>query len=167
MASVYAEIRDIGRIFGVSARAEALISTYEAAIDDTRARIGVVKTPPRVFWYDDGDPPFAGACCGGPSEILRLVGAENVFQDIPGSWTHVSWEDVVARNPDAIVLANAAWSPAAEKRARLTTSSAYASIEAVKRRRFITIDFGDSTPGIRMVTAVRTVAEALYPERFR
>ena len=87
IATVYGELRDIGRIFGVSARAEQVIATYQADIQATQARIGIVKKPPTVFWYDSGDPPSAGACCGSPNEIMRLVGAENVFGDTPGSWT--------------------------------------------------------------------------------
>jgi iron complex transport system substrate-binding protein len=120
-----------------------------------------------VFWYDNGDPPSAGACCGVPDEIIRLAGAENVFKDTPGSWKTVSWEEVVARNPDAIVLVDASWSPAAGKRVFLTSSKAFSSIEAIKAQRFVTIDFSASTPGIRIVAAVRKLAEALYPGQFR
>ena len=57
METIYGELRDIGRIFGVSSRAEALIATYQADIKAIQARIGVVSKPPTVFWYDDGDPP--------------------------------------------------------------------------------------------------------------
>ena len=167
LATVYDEIRDIGRIFGVSARAEQLIASFQADIRATQARIGVVTKPPRVFWYDGGDPPSAGACCGVPDEIMRLVDAENVFKDTPGSWKTVSWEEVVARNPDAIVLIDASWSPAADKRRLLKASKAYASVDAIKSERFVTIDFSASTPGIRIVAAVRKLAESLYPGRFR
>jgi iron complex transport system substrate-binding protein len=167
MGTVYDEIRDIGRIFGVSARAEQLIASYQADIRATQATIGVVTRPPRLFWYDSGDPPSAGACCGVPDEIIRLVGAENVFKDTPGSWKTVSWEEVIARNPDAMVLIDAEWSPAADKRRLLDATRAYASIDAIKAQRFVTIDFSASTPGIRIVAAVRKLAEALYPDKFR
>jgi len=31
----------------------------------------------------------------------------------------------------------------------------------------VTIDFSDTTPGIRIVAAVRRLAESLYPEKFK
>ena len=132
-----------------------------------RDRIGAISKPPTVFWYDAGDPPQVGACCGAPNEILRLAGAKNIFADTPGSWTPVSWEAVIARNPDVIVLANASWSTAATKRQLLFSRRALAGVEAIKQRRIVEIDFAYTTPGIRNVAAVRKLADALYPERFR
>jgi iron complex transport system substrate-binding protein len=166
MATLYREIRDIGRIFGVLPRAERLIASYEAELRATQALIGAVANPPTVFWYDAGSPPSVGACCGMPNEILRLVGARNVFVDKPGSWTGVSWNEVIARNPDVIVLVDSPWSPASEKARRLRRDPSYAAIDAVSHQRFVTIDFSSTTPGIRTVAAVRRLAEALYPERF-
>src|SRR5262249_19863583 len=87
--TVYGEMRDIARIFGVSDRAEKLIAGYQANLKDTQAKIGTVAKPPRIFWYDSDDPPSVGACCGTPNELLKQVGAVNVFQDTPGSWTTV------------------------------------------------------------------------------
>jgi iron complex transport system substrate-binding protein len=166
METVFGEIRDIARIFGVQPRAEQLIAAYQADLAAVRQRIGAMSPPVRVFWYDSGNPPSAGACCGTPNEILRLAGAQNIFSDARGSWATVSWDEVVARNPEVIVLVDASWAPASQKRQWLTANSARAGIDAVKHRRFVTIDFSDSTPGIRNIAAVRRVAEALYPDKF-
>jgi len=95
------------------------------------------------------------------------VQATNIFADTPGSWTPVSWEAVIARNPDVIVLANAAWSTTEQKRTLLMARKALAGIDAIKNNRIIEIDFAYTTPGIRNVAAVRKLAEALYPDRFR
>ena len=86
---------------------------------------------------------------------------------LPGSWATVSWETVVARDPDVIVLIDAAWSPASEKRRLLVESPAYARISAVRRGRFAMLPFSFGMPGIRTVAAVRRIAEQLWPERFR
>ena len=76
-----------------------------AELRSVRDRLDAAAKPPAVFWCDSGDPPQAGACCGAPSEILRRLGARNIFADTPGSWAPVSWEAVIARNPDVVVLA--------------------------------------------------------------
>ena len=167
METVFEEIRDIGRIFGVLPRAEHLIDTYRADLAAIRDRIGAVNTPVRVLWYDSGAPPFVGACCGAPNEILRLAGAQNIFSDMRGAWATVSWDEVVARNPEVVVLVNSSWSQVAQKRQWLSAVDAKAGIDAVKHQRFVTIDFSSSTPGIRNIAAVRQLAESLYPDRFK
>jgi iron complex transport system substrate-binding protein len=166
MATLYREIREIGRIFGVAPRAEQLIASSEADLRSIQTRIGTVTSAPRVFWYDSGSPPLAGTCCGMPNEILRLAGAENIFKDTPGSWTAVSWGQVVEKDPDVIVLVDAPWSSAADKAMQLNSEARFATIAAVMRHRFVTIDFSSTTPGIRTVEAVRRLAKGLYPEKF-
>jgi iron complex transport system substrate-binding protein len=165
LEGAFAEIRDIARIFDVGARADSLITGYQAEL--ARIRRLIPSSGTRIFWYDMNDPPSAGACCGAPAAIIRLLGARNVFADAPGAWATVSWETVLARDPEAIVLIDATWSPAAEKRRLLTGDPAYASITAVRRARFASLDFSFGMPGIRTVAAVRRIAEQLWPEQFR
>ena len=167
METVFGEIRDIGRIFRVLPRAEQLIATYRADLQGVRNQLGTVDSPLRVFWWDSAMPPSVAGCCGAPNEILRLAGGKNIFDDVRGSWGTVAWEDVVARNPEVIVLVDSTWSPAAQKRQWLLGNRAFAGIEAVKHLRFVTINFSDATPGIRNVATARKLAETLYPERFR
>ena len=162
---VFGEIRDIARIFRVLPRAERLIAAYRSELDSIRHQIGAVTTPPRVFWWDSGMPPLVAGCCGTPNEILRMAGAQNVFHDLRGAVGSVSWDEVIARNPEVIVLVDAAWAPAAQKQQWLTNAR-FAEIDAVKHHRFVTVSFSDATPGIRNIGAVHKVAKALYPEKF-
>ncbi|MCS7068194.1 MAG: ABC transporter substrate-binding protein [Meiothermus sp.] len=162
---VYGEILDIGRIFGVEARARALVAQMRS--QGLRARVAAAgQTPLRVFWYDSGiDKPYVGACCGAPGMIMRQLGVRNVFADAPGSWAEVSWEGVVAREIDVIVVIDADWSRAEEKIRHLTTNPTFANLKAVRERRFITIPFSYTTPGVRNALAVKLLSEKLYPSR--
>ncbi len=165
--TVYAEIRDIGRIFGVADRAEALVATMQAQLDQVAAATGQEGESLRVFWFDSGDDePFAGACCGAPNMILEAAGAQNIFADASGSWASVSWEEVITRDPQAIVVIDADWSPAQEKIDLLRTNPAYASITAVQQERFVVLPFSSTTLGVRNAQAVVDLARGLYPERF-
>jgi iron complex transport system substrate-binding protein len=163
---VFGEIRDIARIFGVLPRAEQLISAYRSDLESIRSQIGAVTTPRRVFWWDSAMPPFAAGCCGTPNEILRMAGAQNVFHDVRGTWGTVSWDEVIARDPEVIVLVDASWAPAAQKQQWLLTNTMFAGVDAVKHHRFVTVSFSDATPGVRNIATVRKVATALYPEKF-
>ena len=166
MEKVFGEIRDIARIFRVLPRAEKLIATYRSDLESVRRQIGAVTTPPRVFWWDSGLPPLVAGCCGTPNEILLMAGAQNVFHDLRGTLGRVGWSEVVARNPEVIVLVDASWAPAAQKQQWLLANAGLAGVDAVKHRRFVTVSFSDATPGVRNIATVRKVAAALYPEKF-
>jgi iron complex transport system substrate-binding protein len=163
---VFREIRDIARIFRVLPRAEKLIASYRSELDSIRRQIGAVAAPARVLWWDSGMPPQVAGCCGAPNEILRMAGAQNIFDDLRRDMGTVSWDAVIARNPDVIVLVDASWAPAAQKQQWLLTNPRFAGIDAVKHHRFVTVSFSDATPGVRNIGAVRKVAQGLYPEKF-
>lgn len=164
---LYAEIRDIGRIFGVEARAEALIAQMQAELAAVQQAIGTTSDRVRVLWYDSNlDAPFVGACCGAPAMLMEAAHAENVFADMDGTWATVSWESIVERSPDVIVLVESAWSTVPQQIALLSNEPAFASIPAVQQQRFVTLPFSATTLGIRNVTGVAALARALYPDRF-
>jgi iron complex transport system substrate-binding protein len=164
--TLFDEILNIGRIFGVEERAQTVVDEMQATLDGVLATIGDAE-PVTVFWYDsEADAPYVGTCCGAPAMLLEAVGAQNIFADTPGTWANVTWEEVIARNPEVIVLADAEWSTAQEKIDLLLSDSAYSSIEAVQNQRFVSIPFGATTLGVRNVEGVVTLAQRLYPEKF-
>jgi iron complex transport system substrate-binding protein len=166
MELLFGELREIASIFGVLPRAEQRIATYQSELEAIRNQVGIAHTPVRVFWWDSATPPHVAGCCGMPNEILRLAGAQNVFDDVLGTWGTVSWNEVIRRNPAVIVLVDAAWAPADQKREWLLANPAFAEVDAVQHGRFVTLSFSDATPGIRNIGAVRKVAQELYPEKF-
>ena len=163
---MFREVLEIGRIFGVLDRAEELVAADRAALAAIRREIGTVRTPLRVLWWDSGMPPFVAGCCGAPSDITRMAGAQNIFDDLPAAWGTVRWNAAIERNPDVIVLVDASWAPAAQKQEWLLSNEQFSRMDAVKNRRFVTVTFSDATPGIRNIATVRKIAQALYPERF-
>ncbi len=160
---LFGEIRDLGKIFGVEDRAEALIQKMQGQLDDSLASLSALSKGTKVFWYDsdDKDSPYAGACCGTPAMVMGAVGVKNVFDDVEGTWADVSWEKVIERNPDVIVVIDASWSPAQDKINKLKTDPTYASMNAVKNGKFIVLPFSDSTLGVRNVQAVVDLAASL------
>lgn len=164
--TTYQEIRDVAALFGVSDRAEALIAEMQATLDEVQESIADVEETPSVFWYDSGDPPFVGACCGGPGMIMDLAGSENIFEDIEGNFGDATWEAVVERDADYIVLIEADWSTSQEKIDLLESNPAYSGLTAVQEQNYIIIPFSYTILGVRNADAVQIVAEGLYPERF-
>jgi len=168
MENLYQEIQEIGRIFGVEERAEKLIAQLQEQLQETQQKLAKVTNRKRIFWYDSENPPVTASSWGMPNHIIELAGGENIFKDIQKkeAWVKVNWEDVVARQPDVIVLIDASWSPAQEKRRLLKSNPAYSQLKAVQQDKFVVLGFSYTMPGIRNVAGVRQLAEALYPERF-
>ncbi|MGX6605569.1 ABC transporter substrate-binding protein [Micromonosporaceae bacterium Da 78-11] len=158
---VFAEIRDIAAIFGVRDRAETLIADQQARITAAAATVTDAKST-TVLWWDGGsDAPSVGACCGSPGMIMQAVGVTNAFADLTGSWADSSWETVADRHPDAIVLIDASWDPAATKQAFLQKHPTLKDLPAVRAQRFIVIPFSATAAGVRNVLGIEALAQGI------
>lgn len=164
---VYNDLRNLGRIFDADARASTLIGDMQKRLATVTQRIGPNTTPPRVFVYDSGeDKPFTAGNLAMPTALIKAAGARNVMDDVQQSWTRVSWESVVARNPQAIVIVDYGAVTAAQKIRFLLDQPALRNLDAIRDRRFIVIPYDGATPGIRNVAAVENIAHALYPKAY-
>ncbi|WP_203337356.1 ABC transporter substrate-binding protein [Nocardioides limicola] len=158
--SVWAEIADIATALGVPERAEQLKADQQdalARLADQAPGAGL-----NMFWYDSGDKSaYAGTGDGGPQIIIDAVGGTNIFADVPGSWADVSWERVVAADPDVIVLADAGWSSAQDKITHLGNDPVLSQLRAVEAGAFVIVPFSETVPGARMLQGVERVAAQL------
>lgn len=161
MEDMYNDLRNLGRIFGVEARAEALIAGYEAELAGLTA--GVDRSQPlRVFVYDSGeDTPFTAGRYGMPTALIEAAGGVNIMGDLGKSWATVAWEPVIERNPEVIVIVNYGDVTAKEKIAFLKGNPAFSGVEAVKNDRFVVLDYVEATPGPRNIRAVAKLVEGL------
>ena len=167
LEDVYTDIRNVGTIFGVSDRAEVLVASLKQDVAEIESKLDSSGTPLRAFMYDSGDnAPFTASCCSMFSNLIEAVGGKNIFEDVDGRWSTVSWEEVIQRDPEVIVLTEAVWSTSEEKIDLLVSNPAYADITAVKDRRFVVVQFSSLVPGIRNAAAIRDLAEGIYPDRF-
>lgn len=157
---VWDEVETVAEVFDVTDRATALVKRQRdtlTKLEDEAAGDGL-----DVFWFDSGDrTPLAGAGQGGPQLVLDAVGATNVFSDVDGGWSEVPWEDVLAADPDVIVLADASWSSAAQKRGHLEKDPVLRTLRAVREGRLVTVPYSASTPGVRLVEGASTLAQQL------
>jgi iron complex transport system substrate-binding protein len=163
---VRSDIEDIGRMFGVSAAAERLVEKIQAPIDRaTMALTGV--EPVKVFVYDSGtDLAFTAGGREMTTALLGLAGGTNVFADIPKNFAEVSWEEVVARDPEVIVILNYGDTTVEQKERDLAAHPVASTLHAVRDRRYVVVDLTDVVPGIRNGDAVATLAAGLHPDRF-
>ena len=155
---VWAEIREAGKIFDVTGKAEELVAEQRATLD------AITPDERRLdaLWYSSGsDIPYVGAGIGAPQMILDAVGLTNVAGDVEDTWTPMAWEEIVDADPDVVVLVDAAWNSAEDKIARLEENPATASLSAVQAERYLVVPFPASEAGVRNADAARDLSEQL------
>lgn len=168
MEDTYEEIRTVGTIFGVSDRADKLVSDLRARVG--KASAAVKGAPPvPVFVYDSGDK--AAFTAGGKSlgtELIRLAGGTNVFADLDDVFGDVSWEQVVERRPEVIAIYDYAGAGSVEqKKEFLLGQPALKDVPAIRNKRFVVLPLTATLVGVRAAYAVDDLARGIRPESFR
>jgi iron complex transport system substrate-binding protein len=161
---MYADITNLGAIFGVKDTATTLIDGYKA---DLASFTDSLETgdPLRVFVYDSGeDAPFTAGLYAMPTALIEVAGGVNVMDDFEKSWGIVTWEEVVERNPEVIVIVNYGEVTAEQKREFMMSNPAFADLDAVRNDRFVTLEYVEATPGPRNIQAIKTLADAFWNE---
>ncbi|RZS36785.1 iron complex transport system substrate-binding protein [Herbihabitans rhizosphaerae] len=157
LEALYTDLRNLGTIFGVRDRADRLVEQYQRQVAGFEATLPAGARP-KVFLYDDGiDQPLTSGRTAGPQEIITRAGGVNVFADLNDSWTRVSWETVVRRSPDVILIndygAGADESIEAKKRF-LLSHPGLATVPAVRNQRFFVLPYAALVEGPRNPAAI-------------
>jgi iron complex transport system substrate-binding protein len=159
----YNDLRNLGKIFDVQDRANALIADMQSQVAEIRKDLPAEK--PRVFLYDSGeDRAMTSGRLGMPQALIDAAGGRNILDDVEASWTRVNWETVVERNPQVIVIVDYSEITAEQKIEFLLKNKALQSVDAIKNQRFIVIPYVQATPGIDNVLAVETLAKGFHGE---
>lgn len=154
MEDMYVDILNLGRIFGVEPKAEALVAGWKARLAELTA--GVDRNAPlRVFVYDSGEEaPFTAGAYAMPTALIEAAGGQNIMGDLEKSWAEIGWEPVVERDPQVVVIVNYGDVTAEQKIAFLKGNPALSGIDAVKNDRFVVLEYVEATPGPRNIKAV-------------
>ena len=166
MEDTYRDIVNIGKIFGIEEKSQKLVKAFQHKVKSVeRARRQEKKV--RVFVYDSGDDmAFTSGSFGMPNTLIRLAGGEHIFNDLDQNWTTVSWEQIVSRNPQVIVVVDYGSPDAEAKKNFLLNHYALQEVEAIRNQRFVVLPYAAATPGIRNADAIVELAKAFYPELF-
>ncbi|WP_158228251.1 ABC transporter substrate-binding protein [Pseudonocardia sp. MH-G8] len=176
LAVVYQDIENYGTIFDVQEQADELISRMRRTVEDVQARIDGAPRP-KVFTYsleDGGGNAYSAGNQFLGNAIIDLAGGRNIFDDVNAVYGEAGWEEVVARNPDVIVLevfgkpTQAEFDEAVAKaEAVFTGNPALQNVTAVRERRFVPVqDEAYYVGGVRNAEAVETLARSLHPDAF-
>ncbi|WP_297549715.1 ABC transporter substrate-binding protein [Thermococcus sp.] len=159
---IYKQIELIGKILNREEQASMVIAEMKAQISYIEGLVANQSRPSVMYlvstyngYWIAGKDTFADS-------IIKIAGGKNAFEDITG-WKAVSEEEIVARNPDVVIIASAYVDP------KIFCSGPLSTIKAAKEGRVYTVSDPNvfQRPSPRIVLAIREMAELLHPDLFK
>ncbi len=164
-----ADIELLGDVVGARARAREITAAMRRRAAAVTAKAATAPKV-RVFYELDGsDPakPFAAGSSGFFGDLIPLAGGENVFGDLPRSSGQVSTEQVVARDPEMIILGDADLPYMPQTPEMVKARAGWAQVAAVRAGKVFAIPHAFlERPGPRLVEGLERLAKLLHPELF-
>jgi iron complex transport system substrate-binding protein len=146
----------------------------EALVTDLRTRVTAVQTAlsgatetPSVFYELDATDPTNPWTAGSGTFIdliINMAGGTNAASTVEGEYAQISAEELIAVNPDIILLADALYGITPEA---VAGRPGWEVITAVINGAIYPIDPNImSVPGPRLVNALEETAKILHPDLF-
>jgi len=166
--SVFADIALAGKITGQTEQAERVAAALRQELDAVEAKVATATTRPRVYWeLDATDPtkPFSVGPGNFVGDLIAMAGGTNIFASAGSPFPQISAEQVVAADPEVIIMSDAAYGITVES---LAQRPGWQAIAAVKDQRVSPIDDNlVSRPGPRIVDGLEATARIIHPELFK
>ena len=167
---VYADIELVGQAIDASPAADDLVGEMRDRVDAVTAALEGVELPRTMYevFYAEGTIYTAGEGSFLAS-LVELAGGTPVTGDAQGL---IAPEDLVAADPELILLGSASYDPAlADPASALATVAArpgWAELAAVRSGDVEPYldDIVTTRPGPRIVDGLEALARAIHPDRF-
>lgn len=179
LSAIEEDILALGSVTGHRDRARELVAGMRETVSAVTEAVGDVPESERpayfFFDYDAGTRQPMAVCNRQVAHaVITLAGARNVFADCDDAFRQVTWEEVVAADPDWIQLGvRDRGSPEAnekafdEAREWLESNPATRGVTAVKKQQYLRIVSQDTTiAGVENAETVRRIARKIHPDEF-
>lgn len=164
---VYQDFYNLGRIFQVEDKAEEVVSAMKAQIAGVEDAVAG-QTPVKVFVYDTAQEGGAYTCGNNfTSKLISQAGGENIFQDMEKTWATVSWEEIVERAPEVIVINDYGDTTLEQKLTELKENPALASVPAIANDRIVSVTLCESFACSMTGGTIEKFAKAFHPDCFQ
>ena len=152
--------RLLGRLIGDSARGALVADTVMRTLDSVRA---LTQSQPRVTVVMPAyeDPLLVIGSGSFMSQLVSIAGGRNVYEDADQPSPAVTFEDVVRRNPDVVLVGP-------EYGEKLRRSTRWRALDAVRRGRVLYMDTAlVLRPAVRLGEGAVSLLRLLHPELTR
>lgn len=104
LTEVGASILFVGEVTNSSEKANQLYKKYNLILDKYQSISKQVDKPITLYWEWWAKPIFTPGATNWLTEISKLAGGRNIFDDMTQASVQTDWEEIVQRNPDVICV---------------------------------------------------------------
>ncbi|WP_222104965.1 ABC transporter substrate-binding protein [Corynebacterium anserum] len=162
---IYKDVEVIAQIFDVQERGQRLIDDLKKRVD--RAHSAIHSHGESVgYWFADTKTPYFAGGYGFGNVLSENSGMKNIFADEKDDWIASTWENVLDKNPDILVLGDLERNrfpgdKLADKKEFLSTDPVASQMNAVKEHKYIALHGAELNPSIRFADALEKIATYL------
>lgn len=173
IGGIHTSITQLGMAVGADSEAAKLIARIRAGLEGIRSKAS--SLPRRKVLFVVGRTPgtLEGLMAAGGrsylSEVIRIAGGSNVFEEAPIPYPRISMEEVIARKPEVLIdmgdMSETEGITDAQKRAVVALWRKFAVLPAVQQKRVYAVASDTLVvPGPRVVDAALQFARLIHPE---
>jgi iron complex transport system substrate-binding protein len=168
LADVWSDIRRVAAALNATERGEELVSRMRRRMDEIAAKARTAQSRPTVACVEWIEPLMAAG--NWSPELVEMAGGVNLFGEAGKHSPWMSWEALVAADPDVIFISPCGFDIARtmEETHLLTGKPEWRELKAAKEDRVFVADGNQyfNRPGPRLVESLEILAELLHPELF-
>jgi iron complex transport system substrate-binding protein len=163
-SELFENIRQVASMTGNQKEADDLIKGLEKRIEAAVDLLTSVVEEPLVFYELDATDPANPWTAGKGtfiSYIITQAKGKNLGDSLDGDWVQISSEELIAQNPDYILLADAMFGVEPES---VKERAGWSEIDAVTNNLVVPFDPNIlSIPGPRLVDGLEEVIRIIHP----
>jgi len=161
---VMTSIQKIGEVTLSSPSAAKIVGEMKGRIQEVQDRVRG-KPQVRVLHILNFDPLISAGKGTFVDDLIRLSGGRNLAEKAQGRYPRFSMEEVLAQDPEVILLASMTQDPMTEQR---QWWGRWKTLSAVKQNRIYVLDSDlIHRPSPRIAAGLEQVARAIHPEAFK
>jgi iron complex transport system substrate-binding protein len=166
LEQLYGNLEIVAELTGHEPDVTPLIDSLKQRVAAVDEKIAPISSRPSVFYELDSTDPSKPFTAGKDTFITLLIeraGGSNIAADLE-SYPQMSLEQIVAADPDIIILGDSMWGVTAEA---VAARPGWENLNAVKNEKVVPFDDNlVSRPGPRLVDGLEQLAKLLHPELF-
>jgi iron complex transport system substrate-binding protein len=167
LSDVWEDLLRVGEALDRKEQAQRLVDDYQQRLNSLARKTAILGTKPRVAVLEWLDPLMAAG--NWTPELINAAGGEAVFGRIGEHSPWLTWEELVAANPDALILSPCGFSleRTMQDIPLLQRHPAWQKLQAVQQERVYAIDgnYYLNRSGPRLVASAELLARVLWEER--
>ncbi len=162
------DLRTLGNAAGIPDQAERIAKAFEAVVEQCKKASANVYSSPTLYWEWWPKPVFTPGGINWLTEISRLAGGVNLFEDVDLASVQTDWSDVLTRDPDVICLAWVGVQPRKVNPEILNKRPGWLEMDAIQKGRVHVLEEAlYCRPSPRLLEGLIKLGSILHPKQYK